>query len=283
MSALTDLPATAWPWYETRPWRAESVHRECADTVTLSLAPPDGAFAFEPGQFNMMYVPGVGEAPISISGDPADTTHIQHTIRAVGPVTKALCAVEAGQTVDVRGPFGTSWPLSLAEEGDVVIVAGGIGLPPLRPAICHVLAHRDRYRRVVLLYGARTPDDLLFAGELAQWRSRFDLSVEVTVDSAGRDWRGNVGVVPDLVGHASFDAATATAFTVGPEIMMRFTVRALLAAGVRDDRIFLSMERGMRCAVAMCGHCQFGPYLVCRDGPVFGYPQVAPWLTVREL
>jgi NAD(P)H-flavin reductase len=283
MPALTEAPATAWPWYETRPWRVEAVRQESADTVTLSLAPPGGVFAFEPGQFNMMYVPGVGEAPISISGDPGDTTRVLHTIRAVGPVTKALCGVEAGQSVDVRGPFGTSWPVRAAEGGDVVIVAGGIGLPPLRPAIYHLLAHRDRYRRVVVLYGARTPDDLLFRGELAEWRSRFDLNVAVTVDSAGRGWRGHVGVVPDLIGRTSFDAATATAFTVGPEIMMRFTVRALLAAGVPDDRIFLSMERGMRCGVGLCGHCQFGPYLVCRDGAVFGYAQVARWLTVREL
>ena len=283
MPALTEAPATASPWYETEPWRVAAVRQESADTVTLSLTPPARAFSFEPGQFSMLYVPGVGEAPISISGDPADTTSVLHTIRAVGPVTKALCAVKAGQTVGVRGPFGTSWPVRAAEGGDVVIVAGGIGLPPLRPVIYHLLAHRDRYRRVAVLYGARTPEDLLFRDELARWRSRFDMNVGVTVDCAGRGWRGDVGVVPDLIGRTPFDAATATAFTVGPEIMMRFTVRALLAAGVPEDRIFLSMERGMRCAVALCGHCQFGPYLVCRDGAVFGYARVAPWLTVREL
>jgi len=281
MSAPAEIAVR--PWHQTTPWRVADARRESADTVTLCLTPPDDTFSFQPGQFDMLYVPGVGEAPISISGDPADSAVVLHTIRAVGPVTSALSAIRAGDSVEVRGPFGTYWPLSLAEGGDVVIVAGGIGLPPLRPAIYHLLAHRDRYRRVVLLYGARTPDDLLFPEELARWRSRFDLTVEVTVDCAGLGWRGNVGVVPDLIGRASFDASTATAFTVGPEIMMRFAARGLLAAGVPGDRIFLSMERGMRCAAGLCGHCQFGPYLICRDGPVFGYPMVSRWLGVREL
>jgi NAD(P)H-flavin reductase len=276
------LAGTAADWYETSSWRVTQAHRESRDTVTLTLEPP-GRFGFDPGQFNMMYVPGVGEAPISISGDPADTTRVLHTVRAVGPVTRALCAARAGDTVGVRGPFGTSWPLRQAQGGDLVIVAGGIGLPPLRPVIHHVLAHRDAYRRVILLYGARTPDDLLFTGELKEWQARCGLIVEVTVDSAARDWQGHVGVVPDLISRVELNPVSTTAFTVGPEIMMRFTVRALLAAGVSADRVFLSMERGMRCAVALCGHCQFGPYLICRDGPVFGYPQVDRWLRVREL
>jgi NAD(P)H-flavin reductase len=285
MSALAE--ATTVGWYQTSPWRVTEARRETSDTVTLTLASPDG-FGFEPGQFDMMYVPAVGEAPISISSDPADAALVTHTIRSVGPVTRALCAAGVGDTVDVRGPFGTSWPLRQAEGGDLVIVAGGIGLPPLRPAIYHALAHREAYRRVVLLYGARTPDDLLFTEELEAWRASSGLAVEVTVDSAGSDWRGHVGVVPGLIPSAAIfsrhcDPANTTAFTVGPEIMMRFTVRALLDAGVPADRVFLSMERGMRCGVALCGHCQLGPYLICRDGPVFGYPEVARWLGVREL
>jgi NAD(P)H-flavin reductase len=170
-----------------------------------------------------------------------------------------------------------------AEGGDVVIVAGGIGLPPLRPAIYHVLAHRESYGRLVLLYGARTPNDLLFTAELDTWRSRPGVTVEVTVDTAGRDWHGNVGVVPDLLAKAAFDPGSAVAFTVGPEIMMRFAVRALLAAGVTEDRVFLSMERDMQCAAALCGHCQLGPFLLCRDGPVLGYRPLARWMSVREL
>ena len=221
--------------------------------------------------------------PISISGDPAAGGPVLHTIRDVGMATHALCTLEPGDLVGVRGPYGSSWPLEEAEGGDVVIIAGGIGLPPVRPAIYHVLAHRDRYRRVELLYGARTPGDLLFTEELADWRGRFDCDVQVTVDAAAGGWRGDVGVVPDLIATARFDPAAATAFMVGPEIMMRFTVRALRSAGVPEDRIFLSMERNMQGAVAMCGHCQLGPFLVCRDGPVFCHRPLAPWLRLREV
>jgi NAD(P)H-flavin reductase len=231
----------------------------------------------------MLRVPGIGEVPISISGDPSRPGSVLHTIRDVGAVTHALCALRPGQRAGVRGPYGTSWPVREAEGGDVVIVAGGIGLPPLRPAIYHVLAHRESYGRLVVLYGARSPADLLFTGELAAWRSRPGVTVKVTVDTAGRDWHGDVGVVPDLVPKAAFDPGAAVAFTVGPEIMMRFAVRALLAAGVPEDRVFLSMERDMQCATALCGHCQLGPFLVCRDGPVFGYRPLARWLGVREL
>jgi NAD(P)H-flavin reductase len=270
------------PWTESPTWRVTANRRESHDTVTLELEPPE-PFGFQPGQFNMLRVPGVGEVPISVSGDPSLAGPVLHTIRDVGAVTHALCTARPGDEIGVRGPYGTSWPVQAAEGGDVLIVAGGIGLPPLRPAIYHVLARRESFGRLVLLYGARTPSDLLFAGELAAWRSRFDLTVEVTVDTAGRDWYGNVGVVPDLIGKAAFEPGASVAFTVGPEIMMRFAVRALLAAGVPEDRVFLSMERDMQCAAALCGHCQLGPFLVCRDGPVFCYRPLARWLGVREL
>lgn len=270
------------PWTQSPPWRVIANRRESHDTVTLELEPPE-PFGFQPGQFNMLRVPGIGEVPISISGDPSAAGPVLHTIRDVGAVTHALCSAQPGHQIGVRGPYGTSWPVQAAEGGDVVIVAGGIGLPPLRPAIYHVLAHRGSFGRLVLLYGARTPSDLLFTGELAAWRSRFDLTVEVTVDTAGRDWHGTVGVVPDLIGKVGFEPEKSVAFTVGPEIMMRFAVRALLAAGIPEDRVFLSMERDMQCATALCGHCQLGPFLVCRDGPVFGYRPLARWLGVREL
>ena len=277
-------PAVSRPWTEPAPWRVTATRRESHDTVTLELEPPGGeVFAFQPGQFSMLGAFGIGEVPISISGDPGAGGPVLHTIRDVGMATHALCTLEPGDLVGVRGPYGTCWPLEEAEGGDVVIIAGGIGLPPVRPAIYHVLANRDRYQRMVLLYGARTPGDLLFTDELADWRGRFDLDVQVTVDAAAGGWRGDVGVVPDLVGTARFDPAAATAFMVGPEIMMRFTVRALRSVGVPDDRIFLSMERNMQCAVAMCGHCQLGPFLVCRDGPVFCHGQVARWLSLREV
>ena len=276
--------AIARPWTESAPWRVTATRRESADTVTLELEPSAGqVFAFRPGQFNMLGAFGTGEVPISISGDPAAGGPVLHTIRDVGMATHALCALEPGDRVGVRGPYGTWWPLEEAERADVVIIAGGIGLPPVRPAVYHLLAHRGRYQRVVLLYGARTPADLLFTEELRSWRDRFNVDVQVTVDAAGADWRGNVGVVPSLVSRAEFDPAATTAFVVGPEIMMRFTVRALLAAGVADDRVYLSMERNMQCAAALCGHCQLGPFLVCRDGPVFSHRPLAPWLRLREV
>jgi NAD(P)H-flavin reductase len=281
MRTLANVAADR-PWTQSPPWQVTANRRESHDTVTLELEPPE-PFGFQPGQFNMLRVPGIGEVPISISGDPSAAGPVLHTIRDVGAVTHALCSAQPGHRIGVRGPYGTSWPVQAAEGGDVVIVAGGIGLPPLRPAIYHVLAHRESFGRLVLLYGARTPSDLLFTGELAAWRSRFDLTVEVTVDTAGRDWLGTVGVVPDLIGKAAFEPEKSVAFTVGPEVMMRFTVRALLAAGVPEDRVFLSMERDMQCATALCGHCQLGPFLVCRDGPVFGYRPLARWLGVREL
>ena len=275
-------PGSGAGWIEPRPWRVAVARRETTDVVTLGLAPPE-PFEFEPGQFNMLYQPGIGEAPISISGEPTSTSQVLHTIRDVGPVTRALCALRPGQQVGVRGPYGTSWPVAAAEGGDLLVIAGGIGLPPLRPALYQALGNRDRFGRVVLLYGARTPADLLFTRELSTWRGRFDLDVQVTVDTATRDWRGDVGVVPNLIPNARFDPAAATAFVVGPEIMMRFTVRALLAAGLTGDQVYLSMERNMQCAEALCGHCQLGPFLVCRDGAVFSYPKLAPWLNIREV
>lgn len=285
MRTAADVPGTGAapaPWIEPEPWHVTARTRESADTATLELVPA-APFRFRPGQFNMLYVPGVGEAPISISGDPARPAGVAHTVRDVGPVTHALCALRPGDTAHVRGPYGTHWPVRAAEGGDLVIVAGGIGLPPLRPALYQALARREQFGRIVLLYGARTPGDLLFPGELAAWRARPDLDVDITVDTADRQWQGTVGVVPALIPGARFDPATTTAFVVGPEIMMRFTVRALLAAGVAADRVYLSLERSMRCGVALCGHCQLGPFLICRDGPVTSFARVTRWLGVREL
>jgi NAD(P)H-flavin reductase len=274
-------PGAAGDWIEPQPWLVTSVRDEAPDVVTLGFTPP-APFRFEPGQFNMLSLPGIGEVPISVSGDPAGT-EVLHTIRDVGLVTRALCGLRPGQRAGVRGPYGTSWPLAEAAGGDLVIVAGGIGLPPLRPALYQALHDRHRFGRITLLYGARTPADLLFPSELGTWRGSGGIDVRVTVDAAGRQWTGGVGVVPALIPGAGLDPETTTAFVVGPEIMMRFTVRALLAAGVAARRIYLSMERNMQCAAALCGHCQFGPFLVCRDGPVFRYADVARWLAIREL
>jgi NAD(P)H-flavin reductase len=262
-----------------RPFRVERKTRETYDTWTLSLAPVRGEQPeVAPGQFTMLYAFGVGEVPISVSGPP-----LVQTIRAVGPVTRALCAAKAGAVVGVRGPFGSSWPVGQAKGSDLLIVAGGVGLPPVRPALYHALGHRADYGRVILLYGARTPDDIVFRKELERWRSRMDLEVDVTVDAASADWRGRVGVVTTLIPRAGIDADATTAFVVGPEIMMRFTARALVDQGLAAERIWLSMERSMKCGVALCGHCQFGPSLICRDGAVYPYPAIEPFLGVREL
>jgi NAD(P)H-flavin reductase len=268
-----------------QPYRVQRARRELHDTWTLDLAPGerDGAITYRPGQFNMLYAFGVGEIPISISGDPTRAASLVHTVRAVGAVSRALCALKSGSAVGVRGPFGSAWPLEECQGRDVLVMAGGIGLAPLRPVVYELLAHRQRYGRVWLLDGARTPGDLLYKAEVERWQTRGTIDVLVTVDRGIAAWTGSVGVVTRLVERARFDAATAIAMVCGPEIMMRFSARELLNRGIAADRIYVSLERNMQCAVAHCGHCQFGPVLVCRDGPVFRYDRVADLLLVREL
>lgn len=251
-------------------------HQETHDTFTLKLKPANGhkKFSFAAGQFNMLYVFGIGEIPISISGDPTRPNGLTHTTRAVGAVTSAMRRLKTGEVLGVRGPFGTAWPLEKACGHDVVIVAGGIGLAPLRPALYRLIANRGQYGRIVLLYGARTPEDLLYREELKKWGGEFDLEVYVTVDRATGSWKGNVDVVPALISRAPFDPLHTIAMICGPEIMMRFTVQELHKRGVTDERIYLSMERNMKCAVGFCGHCQFGPNFICKDGPVFPFQRI---------
>lgn len=267
------------------PARVLRVQRETHNIFTAVLAPPAGAdrFTFRPGQYDMLYASGLGEVPISISGRPDSPREIVHTIREVGPVTRALGRLRRGDTLGLRGPFGTAWPVDRADGCDVVFVGGGIGLAPLRPAIYHVLAHRERYGRIILLYGARAPRDLLFRREVEAWRGRLDVDVEVTVDRGDPDWRGPVGVVTQLLARASFDPGRARAFVCGPELMMTFTVRDLLRRGVSPRAVHVSLERNMKCAIGLCGHCQLGPLFVCRDGAVFPWDRVAGLLAVREI
>lgn len=261
-----------------RPYRCRVVGRqqENDDTFTVELTPVSARrhAAFAPGQFNMLYIFGVGEIPISISGDPAEPDRLLHTTRAVGVVTRAMAKLRKGDVIGVRGPFGAPWPLEKLTGKDIVIVAGGIGLAPLRPALYYLVAHRKAYERIVLLYGARTPEDLLYRNELERWRARFDLEVYVTVDRATGDWRGNVGVVTSLIPRAPFEPRNAAALICGPEIMMRYAVQALQKRGVDATQTWLSLERNMKCGVGMCGHCQLGPHIVCRDGPVFRMDQI---------
>jgi NAD(P)H-flavin reductase len=264
-------------------YRAARVRRELNDVATLDLLPVEGPSpAFRPGQFNMLYAFGIGEVAISLSGSPTDAKFV-HTVRDVGSVSRAITSLAPGAMLGVRGPFGTAWPTDTAKGADVVFVAGGLGLAPLRPAVYEVFANRAQYGRVVLLYGTRSPRDILYRREIERWRRRLDVEISVTVDHADPDWRGNVGVVPKLVRQATFDPANATAMVCGPEVMMRFTASALLEMGIPHASIHLSMERNMKCAIGLCGHCQFGPSFICKDGPVMSFDRLSGLLGIREL
>lgn len=267
-----------------RPFKVLEIKKELADTFSMTLAPDDGLpYEFAPGQFNMLYVFGVGEVPISVSGDPANRNVLVHTTRAVGKTSSALDDLKPGASVGVRGPFGSRWPLEPAVGKDVVFVAGGIGLAPLRPAIYEAMRERNKYGNIVVLYGTRTPEDILYAKELQRWRSRFDIDVQVTVDRATGHWPGRVGLVTNLIPSGGFDPDNTVAYTCGPEVMMRHVIEALYERGVPRENIYLSMERNMKCGVGHCGHCQWGPHFVCRDGPVFRCDQILDIANIREI
>jgi anaerobic sulfite reductase subunit B len=281
MPAAAEAALAAGPMVP-RPFRVRGRRRETSDTWTLTLEPVGGEGILPaPGQFTMLYAFGVGEIAISVSG--TDRGLLTHTVRAVGAVSGAICAARAGAVLGVRGPFGNSWPLEEATGADVVVVAGGVGLAPLRTSVRWLERRHSDYGEVSLLYGGRSPEDLLYRRELAQIQRRGRLHVGITVDAAMRGWEGNVGVVPKLVAGARFDPASAVALICGPEIMMRFTAEALLERGMAPERIHLSMERNMHCGLGHCGHCQLGPTLVCRDGPVYRYDQLVELMAVREL
>ncbi len=266
-------------------YSVRQVLKETADTFTLTLEPSNGTGAdrFQPGQFSMLWVFGVGELPISISGHPAQHDRLVYTVRSVGQATHALVSREVGEGVGVRGPFGTGWPVDLAQGRDVLVIAGGIGLAPLRPVIYEVLHNREKYGRLVILYGARSPRDLLYRKELAAWARHRDTQVLVTVDYGGLSWRGHVGVVTTLFKYARLQPARSVAMACGPEIMMRFVARDLETRGLARENIYLSMERNMKCAVGVCGHCQYGPHFICKDGPIFSYDRLRPLLEKYEL
>ncbi len=264
------------------PYRVITRRVDTVDTVTLALQPVrDGIPVHRPGQFTMVYAFGVGEVPISISSLP-DGDVIVHTLRAVGAVTQALCDAQPGDVVGIRGPFGTDWGVPGPAGGDMVVVAGGIGLAPLRPVVEHLIADRDRYRTARVLIGARTPGDLLYTDQYDQWRAA-GVDVAVSVDKGDASWTGRVGLVTTLYEDLDLDPAGVTAFLCGPEIMMHFAALGLLQRGVPGASIRLSLERNMRCGVAICGHCQLGPLLVCRDGPVITHDHAEPLLAVKEL
>jgi NAD(P)H-flavin reductase len=252
-------------------------------TVWLRFQDPklQKEYFFEPGQFNMLYLPGYGEAAISICSDLEKRDTIGHTVRFVGNVTRAVGRLKIGDVIGIRGPFGTHWPIEQLEGKDIVIAAGGIGLPPLRPVIYHIIRNRAKYGKVILLYGARTPADLLYTSEFEAWR-KADIVVQSTVDRADDTWKGQVGVVSRLFYHFRLDQTKTAVMTCGPEIMIRFVVYEALARRVPAERIFVSLERNMKCGQGSCGHCQLGPYFVCKDGPVFPYSALEPYFNVEE-
>ena len=273
-----------------RPAVVRRIHEEAYETFTywLTLADPADrrAYRFLPGQINMLGIPGVGEVPISVSSDPARPQRLAHTIRSCGRVTNVIRTLRPGDRVTLRGPFGRPWPVAEARGGDLLIVAGGLGFAPVRPAIYEAIRTRESFRRLIVLVGARGPDHMLFRHDLDVWLHwmRFrGIETHLTVDIADEGWPYGEGVVTTLFPKADIVPRATTAFVCGPEIMMRFAIRDLVDLGVPERRIWLSMERNMQCGVKLCGHCQLGPYFVCADGPVFRWDTVGELLGVEEL
>lgn len=273
--ALADDPLVPYPAV------VHSIVPDTAGVFTMRVSFQDDArqarYDVAPGQFNMLYLMGLGEVPISVSGAADEGPGIAHTIRSVGRVTRLLESLRTGSVLGLRGPYGSHWPISRAAGRDVLLVAGGLGLAPLRLAIQALLARRPDYGRVVLVYGARQPADLLFAREYGDWQKR-GLELHVTVDQADPTWPGNVGVVPMVLRRLRIDPKRTVVFSCGPEIMMRLSVAELISDAVAPCDIYVSLERNMQCAVGLCGHCQLGPDFLCKDGPVLAYSRVARFL-----
>jgi NAD(P)H-flavin reductase len=278
------------PASQVNPWQSHTVvirglEQEAVGVTTYHLAFRDssaaGAFRFRPGQFAMLYMPGVGEVPIGISGHSETDGTWSYTVRVAGNTTRGMTQLRPGDTLGLRGPFGSSWPIDGCQNADVVLVAGGMGLPPLRPVVDEILRRRQSFGRVTVIYGARTPDTLVYSGQYDAW-SRGGIDVQTTVDQAHLSWTGNVGVVPLLVDRlGSLDPQRTIMMICGPEVMTDYTVRSALARGMSVEQIWTSMERNMQCAIGLCGHCQLGPEFLCKDGPVFRYDRVAAWLNVE--
>ncbi len=272
-------------------WRVTRRRQELGDTATLTIEPVDEAARSStphPGQFAMLWWFGVGEVAISYSSIDASTGSVSHTVRAVGPVTTAIATARVGDILGARGPFGQGWDLDAAVGNDVVLVGGGLGLAPIRSAVEAIGARRGDFGSVALLAGARSPGDLLYLEELGELCTGADIDLHLTVDhlpsrTALVQWRARVGVVTDLIGGLVTTPARTTALVCGPEIMMRYAARALTTEGLTPGNIQISLERNMHCGIGLCGHCQLGPLLVCRDGPVVTYDVAGPWLTTREL
>jgi NAD(P)H-flavin reductase len=287
MISTLGKPLAIDPSQPMQPYMAEIIEivREAPNVSTYWLKFLDPAlhdrFSFSAGQFNMLLVPGVGEAAISISSDMEDSSRLGHTIRAVGNVTSTISRMNVGDVLGVRGPFGNGWEIEKLIGKDVVIAAGGIGLPPMRPVLYYILNHRHDFGKVIVLYGARTPNDLQFSSEYKTWEEA-GFEVQVTVDRGDDAWQGRVGVVPILFYNTRVDPRNTAILTCGPEIMIRFVIFEALARRVPPEMIFVSLERNMKCGLGSCGHCQIGPFFVCKDGPVFSFDKLQPFVNVEE-
>lgn len=276
----------------TNPWIPQTAEvigkrREASHVHTLRLRFRDEAsrrsYRFRSGQFNMLYVFGTGEVPISIVSDPDDPEELDHTVRVVGKVSEALVGLKKGEAVGVRGPYGSWWPLEESRGKDVVIVTGGLGCAPVVSVINYVAHRRDRYGHLKIFHGVKTPKDLLYRARFRAWQELPNTEVYLTVDHPDRQWKYEVGVVTNLFRQVPIDTRNSVAMICGPEIMMRSTVRDLLGQGLPADRIYLSLERNMKCAIGFCGHCQFGPRFICKDGPVLRYDRIREWFEIREV
>jgi NAD(P)H-flavin reductase len=279
-------PAAASPWL-SKVVRIADVVEEAPGISTYQFQFVDpteaSAYRFSPGQFNMIYLPGFGESAISLSAHPASRDRWAHTIRVAGNVTRELSRCSPGDTLGLRGPYGSSWPIEQAAGSDVVLVAGGIGLAPLRPVVYSLLERRAQFGRVSLIYGARDPRTLLYQREFADWIAG-GIDLQTTVDRALSDWTGHIGVVTLLLDRLRIPLPRQTTlFACGPDVMMHFTAKSALNRGISPEHIWLSTERNMQCAVGLCGHCQLGPTFVCREGPVYRYDRIAPFLRVEGL
>lgn len=264
------------------PFTIKKVNKNTSDVHTVEITPNDKTkLSFKPGQFNMLYIFGIGEIPISISGDEKNQNSFFHTTKSFGAVSHKLNKLKSNISIGVRGPFGTAWPLDKAIKKDVILVAGGIGIAPLRPVIYHIINHRKKFGEVTLLFGAKAPQDIIYKNELSKWSSM--IKVIIAVGSADNKWKGNVGAVTKFISQAKFNPKNSISMLCGPEIMMRFAIRELIKPGMKEEDIYLSMERNMKCAVGFCGHCQYGPEFICKDGPVFSYKKIKNIFGVKEI
>jgi len=256
--------------------------REAEDINTYRLQLVDEEarrrFRFKAGQFNMVYLFGVGEVAISIVSDPDEPEFLDHTIRTVGRVTKAIADLQPGETLGIRGPFGEGWPLEEAKGRNVVIVTGGLGCAPVVGAIEYIFRRRAQYGSIKILHGVKTPHDLLYRERFDHWRRAPDTEVLLTSDQPDKTWSYHIGVVTELFEQVSIDPAETIVLMCGPEIMMRLGVPILMRRGIPATAVYVSLERHMECGIGLCGHCQMGPYFLCKDGPVMRYDRVEPWL-----